>query len=132
MFKSTRRTIKRWPFLYPTLEPPQVWIAHMAGQGIGPDLQNVKIEANSMWDPKMRLEPLRPLGSSRDFQVFFGLIAQDTRVRGLGCSRLSWSEDTSQVVCSMLSWRGEGRVARSEGQDFCCGGSSSVLSSSLV
>ncbi|CAL1150507.1 unnamed protein product [Cladocopium goreaui] len=27
-----------------------VWIAHMAGQGIGPDLQNVKIEANSMWD----------------------------------------------------------------------------------
>ncbi|CAK9115190.1 Hypothetical protein (Fragment) [Durusdinium trenchii] len=27
-----------------------VWIAHLAGNGTGPDLQNVKIEPNAMWD----------------------------------------------------------------------------------
>ena len=28
----------------------EVWIAHLAGNGTGPDLQNVKIEPNAMWE----------------------------------------------------------------------------------
>ena len=81
----------------------------MAGQGIGPDLQNVKIEANSMWDPKMHIKP----GIPRAFSPY------STAYKMSGV----WDVHAPQVVCSMLCWPGEGLVSRLEGQDFCCDGS---------